>query len=214
MGVDTKKEILKSAERLFGEHGFDGVAIRQITEAAGVNTAAIHYHFGSKAELFLALTESYVEPLNQARLAQLKRCQDQVGDSSLGVESVIRALFEPLIKFLRKGDRIDLSRLKLLNRCFNDQPQLLNRVQERFFSEMAVTFSEALRNALPGADAEIASKALFYSINTMFGTLCLLDRLPRFAENSGNVEDFKVVVEEMISFVSAGCSIAFGRSSG
>ena len=45
---DTKSRLLRVAERLFAEHGFDGVSVRQLTAAAGVNLAAVNYHFGSK----------------------------------------------------------------------------------------------------------------------------------------------------------------------
>ena len=47
-GTDTKTKILDTAERLFSQKGFDAVSLRNIVEAAKVNLAAVHYHFGSK----------------------------------------------------------------------------------------------------------------------------------------------------------------------
>jgi TetR/AcrR family transcriptional regulator len=47
--------ILDGAVRLFSEHGYDGVSMRQIAEAAGVSKANIYHHFASKEALYLAI---------------------------------------------------------------------------------------------------------------------------------------------------------------
>ena len=46
----TKAQLLDVAEQLFLAHGL-GVSVRDVTDAAGQNGAAIHYHFGSRAGL-------------------------------------------------------------------------------------------------------------------------------------------------------------------
>jgi AcrR family transcriptional regulator len=45
--------LLDSAERLFGEHGYNGVGMRALAERAQVNLAATTYHFGSKKALYV-----------------------------------------------------------------------------------------------------------------------------------------------------------------
>ena len=45
--LTTKNKILDTAEMLWSANGF-GVSLRTIIREAGVNTAAIHYHFCSK----------------------------------------------------------------------------------------------------------------------------------------------------------------------
>ncbi len=42
---------MDSAELLFSQKGFDGTSVRDIAEAAGINTAMISYYFGSKEKL-------------------------------------------------------------------------------------------------------------------------------------------------------------------
>jgi AcrR family transcriptional regulator len=49
----TRERIIRAAGEVFGRHGFDGTTIRQITKRAGVNVAAVNYHFRDKAELYL-----------------------------------------------------------------------------------------------------------------------------------------------------------------
>lgn len=45
--------LLDAAEALFAERGYAAVSVRDIADHAGANIAAVSYHFGSKAELYL-----------------------------------------------------------------------------------------------------------------------------------------------------------------
>ncbi len=51
----TKDRILNEAETLFAQKGYSGVTVREITEAASCNLAAVNYHFGNKWNLYLAV---------------------------------------------------------------------------------------------------------------------------------------------------------------
>jgi AcrR family transcriptional regulator len=44
----TRERIMKAAERLFAERGYDGTSVRAIVAKARVNQAAINYHFDGK----------------------------------------------------------------------------------------------------------------------------------------------------------------------
>lgn len=52
---DKQIEILKVAEALFAEKGFDGTSIRDISKEANINVAMVSYYFGSKEKLLEAL---------------------------------------------------------------------------------------------------------------------------------------------------------------
>ena len=73
----TKQRILDTAESLFMEHGFEATSLRSITAAAGVNLAAVNYHFGSKEELFQSVLTRRLDPMNHARLALLTRLEGE-----------------------------------------------------------------------------------------------------------------------------------------
>lgn len=48
----TKDKILNAAIPIFANRGFDDATVREICESAGVNQAAINYHFGDKQSLY------------------------------------------------------------------------------------------------------------------------------------------------------------------
>ncbi len=52
---ETVERILDAAEQLFAEKGFAETSLRLITSKAGVNLAAVNYHFGSKKALIQAV---------------------------------------------------------------------------------------------------------------------------------------------------------------
>lgn len=49
--TDTRSKIMKAAVDIIGREGNLGVTIREIADKAGVNIAAINYHFSSKENL-------------------------------------------------------------------------------------------------------------------------------------------------------------------
>jgi len=51
----TRQVILAAARELFAAHGVDGVSVRRVAAAAGVNHALVHRYFGTKNEMVAAI---------------------------------------------------------------------------------------------------------------------------------------------------------------
>jgi AcrR family transcriptional regulator len=51
----TRQAILTAARELFAAHGVDGVSVRRVAAAAGVNHALVHRYFGTKSEMVAAI---------------------------------------------------------------------------------------------------------------------------------------------------------------
>jgi AcrR family transcriptional regulator len=67
-GNETRESILVTAEQLFAEHGVAAVSNRQVSEAAGqANNFAVGYHFGTKADLVLAIVRRHAAPIEERR---------------------------------------------------------------------------------------------------------------------------------------------------
>jgi len=56
-GPQTRKQILDASLRLFSKRGFARTTVRDIARAAGITDAAIYYHFRSKRDLLVTITE-------------------------------------------------------------------------------------------------------------------------------------------------------------
>ncbi|WP_460305016.1 TetR/AcrR family transcriptional regulator [Actinocorallia aurea] len=69
--ADAPDRLLDAAAKLFAEQGYDAVSVRAVNKAAGMNPAAVHYHFGSKEALATAVLERGLGDLWDARLAEL-----------------------------------------------------------------------------------------------------------------------------------------------
>lgn len=55
----TRGELLGAAARVFALKGYDGASIADITTEAGLSSGAIYAHYGSKAELFVAVVREH-----------------------------------------------------------------------------------------------------------------------------------------------------------
>src|SRR3546814_12227805 len=68
----TRERILDTAERLFAEHGIDGVSIARITAEAGQrNASALQYHFGTRTDLIREIFARRMAVVNARRLELL-----------------------------------------------------------------------------------------------------------------------------------------------
>ena len=54
---DTAIVLLEAAKKILRQNGYAGLSTRSVAEAAGMPLSQIHYHFGSKQEMVLALFE-------------------------------------------------------------------------------------------------------------------------------------------------------------
>ncbi len=56
----VREELLEAACRLFSRHGYSAVSLRALAGEAGVTPAMVHYYFGDKHGLYMAILESTV----------------------------------------------------------------------------------------------------------------------------------------------------------
>lgn len=70
--LETRYAILDAAERVFQEKGVARTSLADVAAAAGVTRGAIYWHFKNKADLFDAMIERLIEPL-EAELAEMRQ---------------------------------------------------------------------------------------------------------------------------------------------
>jgi TetR/AcrR family transcriptional regulator, regulator of cefoperazone and chloramphenicol sensitivity len=72
---ETRDRLLKEAERLFAERGFNDVTVREICSAARANVAAVNYHFGDKLGLYREVMRTAI-----AAMQALTQAAREAGD--------------------------------------------------------------------------------------------------------------------------------------
>lgn len=151
--TDTKTKILEAAERVILDEGLEGATTRRITQEAGVNIAAVNYHFGSKEELAKALLLKLAGPIEQARTRMLSEARKNTGEAPLPIETIVRCMFEPMI-LLRKEEKRSHMLLIGIGRLFGDENMMRLSLRE-IIGPMMIEFQRELQFAMPDADETV-----------------------------------------------------------
>jgi AcrR family transcriptional regulator len=201
--MEVKEQILDAAEPLFAEKGFDGVSVREITRAAEVNVAAVHYHFGSKKELYLEMVRRYTEPLNADRMRRLDAWQAGERD---GI-GLFAALIDPIPDMLCEARKLSMAhRLRLAGRIFTDLTTSVQVFPEELFREVQARFFEAARRAFRDCPETVLRMRFALVVGMFGGSLVQLAQRAQQHPESINEAQVRRFFLEMRHFAAAGFS--------
>jgi AcrR family transcriptional regulator len=193
---------LDAAERLFAEHGFDGASMRQITEAARVNVAAVNYHFGSKEELYCQVFVRRIVPVNQRRTELMDRAEEKAAGGSIPLAAIFDSFIRPVFEM---ADRAP-SFLRLLARNIGAPPPFMAALLETQFRPLITRFLQALRVTLP----DLPPQTIFWRMHFVIGaTLHCASHHLTIHQLSGGLcctDDMEVMLAHLIDFAVAGMS--------
>ncbi len=79
----TRELVLAAARERFARQGYDATTIRQVAGDAQVDPALVHYHFGTKADLFAAAVEYPVNPADIVAALVAAGATDDLGERLL-----------------------------------------------------------------------------------------------------------------------------------
>jgi AcrR family transcriptional regulator len=197
MSQTTKDKILEIAERLFGEQGYEATSLRHVIFEAGVNLAAVHYHFGSKEELLDAVFLRGAIPLNEERLALLGRYEKEAAPQPASIEKVLRAMLIPTFLTAKRSPQF----VKLMGRLHGDG--LIPAMVAKHFQVLSERFMGAVQRALP----DLPPEEVFWRIQFMFGGMSQVLRGPHLIPPPpGGVPEAasEETVERLVAFMVAG----------
>jgi AcrR family transcriptional regulator len=153
----TRDRIMKAAERLFAERGFDGTSIRAIVAKARVNQAAINYHFSGKDGLYREVLRAAFHGMTEHQLAHAQDMKTLSREAAL--EEFIRRQLRPLLA------RDESSRHM---RIFNWETVRPTPVFRSLVAEEAAPFmgmaADLVRRFLPEADRRTLTVAAIWLI--------------------------------------------------
>jgi AcrR family transcriptional regulator len=208
-GELTRKRILNAAEKLFAERGITSTSMRALSNAAGVNLAAAHYHFGSKEALLEAVVEHRARPLNAARIHQLEAHLAERGAARPEIESIFRAFLLPALQNVIDAPEANGHLPRLFARVEAQPPELLERIYRKHLGSVARRFVEALQSALPNLPKQVVAdrfRLAMGSIYALFSGNCTLDFIP---DHPPGEFDLEAKLEQVITFAAGGMRAPF-----
>jgi len=204
--ADTKDTILDAAEDLFAEQGFGATTLRQLTARAGVNLAAVNYHFGSKEDLAKAVLRRRIEPINRERRDRLDQMRRPAS-----VEEIVRAFLEPALRpqSTHPGAAPE-SRAAGLCRVFGrisvEQPPFLREFLAEQFGELGQRFIEMLTEASPGTPAETLWWRMHFTVGAMAHTLQSAHIVGQVSQGVCDPNDHESIIEQLTEYAIGGFS--------
>jgi AcrR family transcriptional regulator len=213
MAPNTRQKILDAAEKLFARHGFESTSLRSIIASAGVNLAAIHYHFRSKEGLIRAVIERRFAPVNDERLRLLAEYENRTGGRAPLVEEILEAFLAPMLRvgLLHSGQGRLL--MQLGGRLLQASDGMLEKAAGSEFERLAVRFLAALHKALP----DLAKQEIAWRINFTIGAAAraLFGGVPVKVLSSASHEnlqerDVERVLQRLIVYTAAGMKAPAG----
>jgi AcrR family transcriptional regulator len=203
--ADSRAKILRAAEQLFGEQGFEGCSLREVADLAQVNQGMIHYFFKSKETLF---TEAYMASgrlLVDERLQLLDAEEAASRGNPVPLERLIEIFLKPAVKIAMRGTS-GRNFLRMQARLQLDQSRFGSRLRSGLYDESSRRFVEAFARALPQLTREQVSWRFVFMLGTYQYVLANTGRLEVISGGTCSGKDYSEALRQMIPFVAAGMS--------
>jgi AcrR family transcriptional regulator len=191
---DLRTALLDAAEHAFARRGYDGVGVREITEAAGCRVAAVTEVFGGKRELFRDVLLRRVGPLTDDRRARL-----EAGAPSL--ESVVRAFTEPMLDRAHQPGWPDYFRF-VAQLSASALPEQVLVADE--YGAIAAMFVERLQGLHPSAPWTRVIDAYLLMVSASLPLFAGPGRFEHVVGDAPHVPDLEARHEAMVRFLTGG----------
>lgn len=194
---DRKAAILLAAEKLFAQHGYHAVSIRQIAAEAQVPLALVGYYYGAKHELFHAIFRHW-QPIIDQRLALLAAAMH--GPEPPTLRRVVQAFVEPVLQ-LRASPEGE-SYAMLVARELQYRIPETERVMAESFDPLAHAFIDALLQLHPAWSRARVAWAYQFAIGALLHHL-VDHRVERLSREHNRRND-PAAAPLLIDFITAG----------
>ncbi len=200
--LDTKEAILAAAERLFAAEGVPRASLRAITSEAGVNLAAVHYHFQSKEGLVRAVLERRWQPLSERRFELLERAERSAAGAP-SAEEVVRAFVGPPLEMIQR-ERGGHAFARFMLGAFIDPKGEVREMLLEQLKETIDRFTDALSAALPHLPRAEIYWRFHFMVGVMAHTIALGSLVHGYSGGLCDPHDVEGVTQRMVDFVVGG----------
>ncbi|MGE0667616.1 MAG: TetR/AcrR family transcriptional regulator [Sphingomonadales bacterium] len=188
--ADPKEEIIAAADEILARAGASAATVRAITARAGVNTASINYHFGSRDGLFVVICGRRMQPANQEILRTLEQLEER------GAPPDAADIFRPLVE-TAFHIWVDDDVLKALRSLLFTSPETADKLNITTMSEVYDRMRAALMRACPHLSPQQVRQRFAFSIGAIMNQVYSRD-----AHLHGIYGDSSA--EELVDFIAAG----------
>ena len=190
------EKILRAAEVEFAEKGFDGAGLKALALRAGVSQSLLHYHFGSKDQLYCAVIRERSKLINDERLERLHSIDLSQSDA---LDRVIEALFIPALG-PAGGGRV-YARIFAGLIAGNERDQALVR---ECYDPTAEKFLDAIEAVLISADRAMAAQVYQFALGALASVISKDGRVERLMGNEPSKMEDTALVRQLTRFVVGG----------
>ncbi len=202
MERSVQDRLIKAAEELFCQRGYNETSVRDIAAIAGCNVAAVNYYFGGKDNLYLEAWRRRLALMRQTRLASIEKVMSAPAEPRL--EDLLRSyavsFVEPLIDGSPKCRFVNLLAREMVD------PHL---PRDMYLKEMVAPVVEALSRALlkicPWLDQSNVSLVIFSIVGQLLMHMVFVKEV---FEQSDQPElsniNFDTIVDHVVEFSAAG----------
>ncbi len=202
---ETQTRILEAAEELFMQHGFEGTSMRQLTARAGVNLAAVNYHFGSKDALIEAVFRRRLDAINAERIAELDRLEKEAQGRPLPPEAIVRAFLGASLRMVEDQKAGGRNFARLIGRAYTEPSRPIRQFIGQMYAQPMARYKAAFERALPQLPREELNWRLHFMFGTFAYTLAATDTVQLIAGcKPEDRYDARVLEDRLAAFLSAG----------
>jgi AcrR family transcriptional regulator len=194
----TRDRILKTAERLFAERGFNGVSVRELAGAASVNIASIGYHFRSKEGLLAEVYRRHCEPMIEERLRGLAAAKRLTGSARLA--AIVEAFVRPALQQVDVEEGETFIRLRAV--LSGENSELLEKLVAENFDQSSSAFIDALSACLPHLSRTDVCWRFHFLLGTVYYTAAGPHRIYAFSNGRCDPGDTEAVIKELVPFMT------------
>ena len=193
----TRASILEAAERLYADRGFSDVTLRDIVAAAGVNLAAVNYHFGSKDELIAELFVTRSIATNRERLNELKAAE-AAGGGRADIDAILRALVGPTLRGCLGPESERSAAARFMIRASIKSVPPIRRIKNREIDHLR-KFAAAMRRSLPDCGDADLYWGLHFALAMAHQTIRDSERLTKLSEGKCDLDDVAGVIDRIVA---------------
>ena len=203
---ETKERLLDAAERLFAARGFHHTSLRELTAAAGVNLAAVNYHFGTKFSLLRAVFERRLVPLNRRRTERLNDIRAMARDEGRPpeVREVLAAFISPVIALSRGPGEGARSFTALAGRTLAESDDAVRGLFMEYLRPGLHLCFDRLCEALPSHPRDVVFWRLILSLGAMARLAAPAGHGPFVPEGIGMPGRAEELTDLLLPFITAG----------